>query len=440
MSEAFTEAFEAEVFESSGETGFEGFEGEASGEAGLEGEGGFEGETTYEGYPEDARSDARRRRERRQRQIMQARQRQTQLRRRPSPPPPRRPAVPGPSPRQTIAAIRSDVRDLNLDTKLDLDAVRRALNEANRRGDRAMYSALLSIVGNQALATYDTSLGSHQAVSAAIRWAPSLLLSSSKGRPGIEGFLLSPPVIAGAVVAGIAVSGHFINAPQGAQSISIGNPSPINAGSSGTMTGVALDRHAHPLPNVGLTWSSQKGLLTFTNAATGAYTAGSNPGQDFITATGGGVTNGVFVTIVADTTAAPATPTPATPAVQDISILGPAQIPTGASGIMAATAVDQNGRPLPSIGLTWSSQTGLLTFTNTATGAYTAGSTAGPDFVTATGGGVTNGKFVTIVAATTGASGTPTPATPAPATPAPATPAPATPAPATPARRGRSAS
>jgi hypothetical protein len=293
-----------------------------------------------------------------------------------------------------------------------------------------MYSALLSIVGNQALATYDTSLGSHQAVSAAIRWAPSLLLSSSKGRPGIEGFLLSPPVIAGAVVAGIAVSGHFINAPQGAQSISIGNPSPINAGSSGTMTGVALDRHAHPLPNVGLTWSSQKGLLTFTNAATGAYTAGSNPGQDFITATGGGVTNGVFVTIVADTTAAPATPTPATPAVQDISILGPAQIPTGASGIMAATAVDQNGRPLPSIGLTWSSQTGLLTFTNTATGAYTAGSTAGPDFVTATGGGVTNGKFVTIVAATTGASGTPTPATPAPATPAPATPA----------RRGRSAS
>jgi hypothetical protein len=269
-----------------------------------------------------------------------------------------------------------------------------------------MYSALLSIVGNQALATYDTSLGSHQAVSAAIRWAPSLLLSSSKSRPGIEGFLLSPPVIAGAVVAGIAVSGHFINTSQGAQSISIGNPGPITAGSSGAMTGVALDRHSQPLPSVGLTWSSQKGLLTFTNAATGAYTAGSGAGQDFVTASGGGATNGIFVTVVADTASAPgpatpstptpATPTPATPAVQDISILDPGQIQTGATGVMAAIAVDQNGRPLPSVGLTWSSQKGLLTFTNAATGAYTAGSTAGPDFVTATGGGVTNGIFVAI--------------------------------------------
>ena len=408
MSEAFTEAFEAEAYESSGETAFEGFEGEASGEAGLEGEGGFEGETSYEGYPEDARSDARRRRERRQRQIMQARQRQAQLRRRPSPPsPPRRPTVPGPSPRQTIAAIRSDVRDLNLDTKLDLDAVRRALNEANRRGDRAMYSALLSIVGNQALATYDTSLGSHQAVSAAIRWAPSLLLSSSKGRPGIEGFLLSPPVIAGAVVAGIAVSGHFINAPQGAQSISIGDPSPITAGSLGTMTGVALDRHGHPLPAVGLTWSSQKGLLTFTNAATGAYTAGPTPGQDFVTAAGGGVTSGIFVTIAAAPAGPPGMMTPsgrpgsAVPVAQDINILDPGQIATGANGMMAAIAIDQNGHPLPSVGLTWSSQKGLLTFTDTATGAYTAGSTAGPDFVTVSGGGTSNGIFVTIYPAST---------------------------------------
>jgi hypothetical protein len=300
MSEAFTEAFEAEVYESSGETGFEGFEGEASGEAGLEGEGGFEGETSYEGYPEDARSDARRRRERRQRQIMQARQRQAQLRRRPSPPPPRRPAVPGPSPRQTIAAIRSDVRDLNLDTKLDLDAVRRALNEANRRGDRAMYSALLSIVGNQALATYDTSLGSHQAVGAAIRWAPSLLLSSSKGRPGIEGFLLSPPVIAGAVVAGIAVSGHFINAPKGVRDIIVTVPGSL---AKGTFTGTPVDGKGTIVTGVTISWSSQDPNTLAVDSG-GGFTAKS-AGSTQVAATVPGFTKWTPVVVTpADVTAA----------------------------------------------------------------------------------------------------------------------------------------
>ena len=80
------------------------------------------------------------------------------------------------------------------------------------------------------------------------------------------------------------------------------------------------------------------------------------------------------------------TPTPGTPTVQDINILDPGQIPTGKTGMMAAVAVDQNGRPLPSVRPdTWClCKRDLLVFTNTATGAYTAGSTAGPDFVTAT--------------------------------------------------------
>src|SRR6266700_5470167 len=168
MSETYPEAYESEAYEAYGEAGYE---GEAAGEAGYECEAGYEGEAGYEAYGEDARSDARRRRER-QRQIMLARQRQAQLRQR-SAASPRRTAPP-PGSRQAIAAIRSDVRDMNLDSKVDLDSLRRALSEANRRGDQAMYASLHSILGNQALATYQPSLANHRVVSAAIRWAPSL--------------------------------------------------------------------------------------------------------------------------------------------------------------------------------------------------------------------------------------------------------------------------
>jgi hypothetical protein len=295
MSEAYPEAYESEAYEAYGEAGYEGeAAGEAAGGAGYEGEAGNEGEAGYEAYGEDARSDARRRRER-QRQIMLARQRQAQLRRRPAASP-QRPAPP-PGSRQAIAAIRSDVRDMNLDNKVDLDSLRRALSEANRRGDRAMYSSLLSILGNQAIATYEPSLANHQVVSAAIRWAPSLLLSSSKRKPGIEGFLLSPPVLAGAVVAGVLISGNFINVSTDAHSISIGAPAPITMGDpSGSLAAVALNKAGQPLPNVALSWSSQNGRLAFASPSSGNYTVVS-AGPDYITVTGGGATNGIFVTI-----------------------------------------------------------------------------------------------------------------------------------------------
>src|SRR5580693_1438129 len=107
MSEATFDAVDSEVFESSGGGNFE---GEAA-EINLEGE--VTGEAQYEGYPEDARSDARRRA--RQRQILLARQRQAQARRPVRSPQPRRPVVTAPSQRQAMTAIRA----LDLDTKVE---------------------------------------------------------------------------------------------------------------------------------------------------------------------------------------------------------------------------------------------------------------------------------------------------------------------------------
>jgi hypothetical protein len=300
MSEAYNEALEAEAYEAAGEVGYE---GEAAGEAGYEGEAageaGYEGEADYEAYGESARSDARRRRDARQRQIMLARQRQAQLRRQP-PPPQRRMAGPAPTPRQTIAAIRGDIRDLNLDTKVDLDSLRRALNEANRRGDKAMYSALLSIVANQALSTFDPSLENHEVVSAAIRWAPSLLLTNSKGKPGIEGFLLSPPVLAGAVVAGVLISGHFINAPHSVSDILVSFPSPL--GASGEFTGTAIDRNGKTV-DATITWYSQNPSILNVNSD-GNYNSVS-AGDTTVSAVVPGHTTRTDVTVLASDVPAP---------------------------------------------------------------------------------------------------------------------------------------
>jgi len=336
MSEAITEAFESDAYEAAGEAEYE---GEAFEAAEYAGEADFAGEAGSEGFSEDARSDARRRRER-QRQIMLARRRQAQPRRRPSPPP-RRPAAPGP--RQAIAAIRSDVRDLNLDTKLDLDAVRRALDEANRRGDKAMYSALLSILANQALATYEPNLNNHQVVSAAIRWAPSLLLSSSKKRPGIEGFVLSPPVLAGAVVAGILISGHFINAPQGVRNIIVTVPSPLAVNSK--FTGTPVDNNGAPVTGATVTWSSQNSSIIGVNSDGTISSLGT--GKTQVAATVGKLT--VWTPVEVE----PSDPGNATQAVSNIIVSVPS--PLAANSKLTGTPVDSSGASVPDATVTWSS-------------------------------------------------------------------------------------
>ena len=57
--------------------------------------------------------------------VMLERQRQARLRRAP---PPRRPVVTAPSP--AVRAVRSEVRSLDLDTKVAMDSLRGQLNQA----------------------------------------------------------------------------------------------------------------------------------------------------------------------------------------------------------------------------------------------------------------------------------------------------------------------
>lgn len=285
MSEATFEAVESEAFEAAGEA----FEGEAT-EA-FEGEAAGEGQ--YEGYGEDARSDARRRA--RQRQILQARQRQAQQRRPVRAPAPRRPVVTAPAPaaqRQVMTAIRS----LDLDTKVELDSLRRALNEANRLAYRNAWAAEASVAASQVLDSFDTGLAPHDWAKALIRGAPTLLLAPGKPRrPGLEGVLFDPRVAGGVVLAGIWAVGHFRGQSHGISDIRIANPSPLASGDTGTFSAIPVDGHGRTVTAT-VTWSSDTPDVLSVNATTGQYTAGDT-GTANVTATADNVSVPFSVTV-----------------------------------------------------------------------------------------------------------------------------------------------
>jgi hypothetical protein len=284
MSEAWPEAQESEAYESTPEAAYE---TEATGEAAYETE--ATGEAAYEGLGEETRSDRRAR----QRQIMLARQRQAQLRRPPPPPAPpqrvTRPPSPGP-------AITATIRNLDLETKVAQDSLRRALKQANDRAERANLATVAATAASQIFDSFETDLAPHDIVRAGIRGAPLLLLSPSKKRTGFEAVYTDPRFIGGVLIAVIAAAGKFRSTSQGVHDINVFVPSPL--GKNGTLLGVAVDRKGSVVPAATVTWTSlSPGILQVT--PTGNYIAES-VGAAQVTASGGGVTKAIFVQVTQD--------------------------------------------------------------------------------------------------------------------------------------------
>ena len=295
MSEATIEALESEAYEGEGEAyGEAGYGGEAYGEAGYGGE--AYGEAGYEGeaYGESARSDARRRRawQQRQRQILAARR--AGQRRVPAPPL-RRPAVTAPRPgqRPAITAVRS----VDLDTRMELDALRRQLAKARRNGNMAMYSAVLSALASQGIDTFGDRLEKHDVVKAALRAAPLGLLWPQSDKKGIEGVLLHPAFIGAAGIAAIVISGKVVNASHGVDSISVISPARVPAGGSAMLSAVPVNRKGNTVPNTPITWTSLTPDVATVDSSGSCAAVGAKGQQATITAAGGGATGRIVVNV-----------------------------------------------------------------------------------------------------------------------------------------------
>jgi hypothetical protein len=287
MSEATFEATEAEAFEATGEASYEGEGGEA-----YEGE--SAGEGAYEAWGEDARS-RRRAQERRERRIVLERQRQARLRR-----PPVRPAITAPSP--AVRAVRSEVRSLDLETKVALDSLRSRLNEAHRLAYRNAWAAEASVATSQVLDSFEDNLKPHDWARALIRGAPTLLLAPGKPiRPGVTGYLFDPRVAGGAVIAAIFAFGHFRGATRGVNRISV-TPDTVTLDHSATINLFAdpVDHKGNTVANITLTWASQDDNIASLDKTTGpsvVCTGGRAGTNTVITVTGGGATARIPVTV-----------------------------------------------------------------------------------------------------------------------------------------------
>jgi hypothetical protein len=235
------------------------------------GEGAYDSEDIGEDFGEESRS-ARRQRERqrrarlaRQRQIMLARQRQAQMRRSRRPPSPARRRVGAPGPSQP--AIRA-VRSLDRETKVGLDSLRRAVEESNRRANRATLAAVAGTAVNQGLDSFSGNL-TNQYLRAGARFAPLLLLSSQKRKGGVEGFVTDPRFIGGVSILGIALLHNFTST---VHSVTINPPTGNVTKASPPLTATAKDRFGTTVPNVTFTWKSSDPALVFPPSSTGNFT------------------------------------------------------------------------------------------------------------------------------------------------------------------------
>jgi hypothetical protein len=361
MSEAWVDSVDSEAL------GEGAYDSEALGEGAYDSEAFGEG---YEAFGEESRS-ARRQRER-QRQIMLARQRQAQLRRQRQPTQVQRPAPPaGPSPRQTITAIRS----LDLETKVGQDSLRRALEESNRRAARATWAAVASAAVDQGLDSFGADLDNHEYIKAGARFAPLLFLSPEKTRRGVEGFVTDPRVLGGAAIVGIALLGNFRTRSQGIASLRIVPPTgrivaPVTGTSTSTITANALDRNGKlVIPQPPITWSSSDpATLAFQDSATGTFTlTAGNTGTVQITAQGGGFSDRLDVEVrsrwegITSLIIDPPTATITAPGAGT------------STGTITASALDQNGKPLSTQPMIkWSSSDpDTMAFLDRSSGTYT---------------------------------------------------------------------
>jgi hypothetical protein len=215
----------------------------------------------------------------------------------------RRPTLTTPAPSHAVRQVRSEVRSLDLETKVAIDSLRHRLHEANRLAYRNAWAAEASAAASQVLDSFENGLEPHDWARALIRGAPTLLLSPGKpAKPGLLGILSDPRVGGGAVLAAIFAIGHFRGATQGVASIDVSaNPTvTVPHGQPVDLFAVPVDKKGNTVPNVTLTWTVQDSTVATLTSTTGdkaTFTAGATANkQTQITVTGGGSTGRIQLT------------------------------------------------------------------------------------------------------------------------------------------------
>jgi Bacterial Ig-like domain (group 2) len=121
---------------------------------------------------------------------------------------------PAPTTRAAVRTTQVAVRDLNLETKVQIDALRSALAAQSKRTSRSEASAVTSALASQFQGSFP-QLVTHPAAKAVLSFAPLLLLSPAKKGTGVGAFASDPRVWGFGGIAALAVVAHFVDGGRG---------------------------------------------------------------------------------------------------------------------------------------------------------------------------------------------------------------------------------
>lgn len=240
----------------------------------------------------EASAAARRRRARARQLEMARRRRAVQARTG------RRPMVPASgtaSPRTAVAAIRQ----LDVENKVQNDALRSAFAARDKRSSRAEVAAVAGVVAGQIQSSFNDVFTSVFA-RAALSFSPLLLLSPKRRGTGAAAIASDPRVYGAALVAGVAFFGDRRGRDAAAQKLEITTSvSEIPAGVSVPFSAKVFDKGGSAIPNRDVRWSSSNSTAVQVDPATGNVTAGATKGGiAVITATSDGVDRTIVVRVV----------------------------------------------------------------------------------------------------------------------------------------------
>lgn len=198
-------------------------------------------------------------------------------------------------PRTAIAAIRQ----LDVENKVQNDALRSAFAARDKRSSRAEAAAVAGVVTGQIQNSFN-DLFANTFARAALSFSPLLLLSPKRRDTGVAAIASDPRVYGAVLVAAVAFVGDRRGRSAEVQRVDITTSVPeLPAGATVPFSAKVLDKGGSPIPNRDVRWSSSNSAAVQVDPATGEVTAGSTKGGiAVITAMSDGVDRTVVVRVV----------------------------------------------------------------------------------------------------------------------------------------------
>lgn len=239
------------------------------------------GTESYDLEDDDFQESAYARRRARQRQLELARQRQRVARARARG---QLVSTARPAPRTAAAAVRQ----LDLDTRLQTDTIRRALLDQDRRASRAEIASVASVVGGQVQNSFGDVFRNVWA-RAALSFAPLLILSPRRRGTGFGAVARDPRFVGGLVVAGVVLAGERRDRAAVVQKLNVVSVPTLVSGTSLPFFADPIDKSGAVIADRSVTWTTSNRNVADVDPLTGVVSAGEQTGPVIITATVDGV-------------------------------------------------------------------------------------------------------------------------------------------------------